>query len=58
VLLKGSILGPVLFVFIGGLDIGLEGILSKFVDDSKSGRAVDSLTEILANLGAWQLSTT
>ncbi|KAJ7426227.1 rna-directed dna polymerase from mobile element jockey-like [Willisornis vidua] len=38
---KGSILGPVLFM--NDLDAGLEGIQSKFADDTKLGAAIDSL---------------
>ncbi|GAB0176367.1 mitochondrial enolase superfamily member 1 [Grus japonensis] len=41
---QGSILGPVLFnVFINYLDVGLEGVVSKFVEDPKMGVAVDSI---------------
>ncbi|NXA72410.1 RTJK polymerase, partial [Thryothorus ludovicianus] len=41
---QSSILGPVLFnIFTNDLAAELEGVISKFSDDTKLGRAVDSL---------------
>lgn len=41
---QGSILGPVLLcVFINDMGVGLEGVLSKFVDNTNLGGDVDSI---------------
>ncbi|TRZ06592.1 hypothetical protein HGM15179_020515, partial [Zosterops borbonicus] len=51
--LQGFILIPVLFnIIINGLDAGLEGILSKFADNTKLRGVVDSLKDTEACWGA------
>ncbi|KAJ7416673.1 tubulin gamma complex associated protein 3 [Willisornis vidua] len=61
---QGPVLGPVVFnIFINVLDTEMEGIISKFADDTKPGAAVDSfegreaLQRDLNKLGDWKSQT-
>ncbi len=37
---QGSVLGPVLFIYINDIDLGLNDFISKFADNMKIGNAV------------------
>lgn len=44
---SGPILGPVLFnIFKNDLDVGLDGVLRKFVNHTQLGGAVDSVERL------------
>ncbi len=58
---QSSVIGPVLFIYVNDIDLGLNNFIGKFADDTKSGNAVfseddrRSLQEDLSKISDWSV---